>query len=102
MLVLAGALHSGQLVLNCSTWRRERAARMSRAAVLSVAQLCSTTYLVPQVVGSIRRLRIHLLSLQGKCELLCPGVWGVPGSQGLLQSPPVPAGHTAGGSSCSE
>lgn len=32
MLVLAGALHSGQLVLNCSTWGREGAARRSQPA----------------------------------------------------------------------
>lgn len=111
MLVLAGALHSGQLVLNCSTWGgkgQPEGPSQPRAPGLSVPECpwhCSSPHLVPQVLGSVRRLRVHLLSLQGQqSQLLLPA--GAPREQGkeqgLLQSPAGPAGHTAGGSSCSE
>lgn len=109
MLVLAGALHSGQLVLNCSTWggkRQPQGPSQPRAAGLGVPErpwLCSCPHLVPQVLGSVRRLRVHLLSLQGQQSqaLLPAGALGsrarsrgccshLQAQQGaLLRAPPV-------------
>lgn len=86
MLVLAGALHSGQLVLNCSTWRGERAARVSQAAQGSCPGCPPALQCHPPRPSGPRQCRVvhpaplpARQGLTGPCSLL----WGVP-EPGLL------------------